>query len=84
MGGYFMKVNHEKAMKIWEEKYGKADRAKDRKGRLMLKTAYGDENSKYGWNIHHIKPISKGGTNAKENLEIVHILTHKEINGTTV
>jgi 5-methylcytosine-specific restriction endonuclease McrA len=47
----------------------------------MLKTAFGDECSKFGWNIHHVKPKSKGGSSAKENLEIVHILTHKEING---
>jgi hypothetical protein len=80
-----MKINHETAMKLWKEKYGKGvEKANDRKGRLMLKTAYGDEGSQYGWNIHHRKAISKGGTDAKVNLEIVHILTHKEINWTMV
>jgi len=77
-----MEINHEMAMKLWEETFGKGvEKAKDRKGRVMLKTAFGDECSKFGWNIHHKKPKSKGGTDAKENLEIVHILTHKEING---
>jgi len=79
-----MEINHETAMKLWTERFGKADRAYDRKGLLMLKTAFGDENSRYGWNFHHIKPKSKGGTNAKENLEFVHVLTHKEINRITV
>jgi hypothetical protein len=79
-----MVINHETAMKLWKEKYGKADRAYDRKKWLMLKGAYGDENSEYGWNIHHRMAVSKGGTNVKENLEIVHVLTHKEINWTTV
>lgn len=77
-----MKVNHETAMNLWKERYGKGVQEKeDRNGRLMMKTAFGDEGSEYGWNIHHKKPQSGGGTNAKENLEIVHILTHREING---
>jgi hypothetical protein len=53
-------------------------------GRIVVSvkiTASGDEHSKFGWNIHHKKPKSKGGSDIKENLEIVHILTHKEING---
>ena len=76
-----MEINHETAMKLWKERYGKGvDEAKDRKGRVMLKTAFGDEYSKFGWNIHHKNPKSKGGSSAKENLEIVHILAHKEIN----
>jgi len=77
-----MEINHETAMKLWNERYGKGtEKVNDRKGRVMLKTAYGDEFSKFGWNIHHIKPNSKDGTSEKENLEFVHILTHKEING---
>ncbi|MDR0473877.1 MAG: HNH endonuclease [Treponema sp.] len=80
-----MEIKHETAMKLWKEKYGKGtEKANDREGRLMLKTAYGDESSKYGWNIHHRKAISNGGTSAKMNLEIVHILTHKEINRATI
>jgi len=50
----------------------------------MLKTAYGDENSKFGWNIHHKRAINKGGTDIKDNLEIVHVLTHKDIHWTTI
>lgn len=76
-----MDITHETAMKLWKEQFGKATRAKDRKGREMDKCAYGDYNSAYGWNIHHRIPKSKGGTNAVENLEIVHIDTHREING---
>jgi hypothetical protein len=80
-----MEINHETAMKLWNERYGKdAEEANDRKGRLMKKAAYGDENSDYGWNIHHIQSRRYGGTDAKENLEIVHILTHKDIHWTTI
>ena len=76
-----MEINHETAMKLWKERYGKGvAEAPDRTGRKMKKAAYGDESSRFGWNIHHQFGKVKGGTNAKENLEIVHILTHKEIN----
>jgi hypothetical protein len=69
-------------MGLWTERFGKGvEEVKDRKGRLMLKTAFGDTGSKYGWNIHHKIPKSRGGTDAKENLEIMHILTHDEIHG---
>jgi len=78
-----MEINHETAMKFWKEKYGKGvEKAKDRRGQVMLKAAYGDENSDYGWNIHHIQRRRYGGTNAKENLEIVHVITHKKIHWT--
>ncbi|MDR0637585.1 MAG: hypothetical protein LBG27_01560 [Spirochaetaceae bacterium] len=77
-----MKINHENAMKLWTERFGKGvEKAEDRRGRPMLKTAFGDEGSQYGWNIHHQSPKRGGGTSAKENLEPVHFLTHQEING---
>lgn len=74
-------VDHKKAMAFWEQTFGKATQARDRKGRLMHKGAYGQSGSKFGWNIHHKKPKSQGGTDALDNLEIVHIKTHDEING---
>jgi len=80
-----MEINHETAMKLWKERFGKGvEKVKDREGRLMLKTAYGDENSEYGWNIHHIQRRRYGGTDAKENLEIIHILSHQEIHLTVI
>ena len=36
-----------------------------------------------GWNIHHILPISKGGTNDDENLAIINITTHDIIKDDT-
>jgi hypothetical protein len=78
-----MEINHETAMKLWEERHGKrVQEANDRKGHLMKKAAYGDENSDYGWNIHHLQRRRNGGTDAKENLEIVHFLTHEGIHWT--
>lgn len=31
-----------------------------------------------GWNIHHILPISRGGTNTKSNLICTNIITNDE------
>jgi len=52
--------------------------AHDYKGREIRKAAYGQEGSQYAWNIDHIKPKRKGGTDRIDNLQIVHILTNQE------
>jgi hypothetical protein len=76
-----MEINHENAMKLWKERFGKGvAEARDREGRVMLKTAFGDTGSKFGWNIHHKQPKRNGGDNTKGNLEIVHLRTHQELN----
>lgn len=75
-------VNHEKAMKIWNTLFGKStEQARDYKGREIRKAAYGQENSAFGWNLHHKKAKGQGGADTIENLEIVHVKTHVEFNG---
>jgi 5-methylcytosine-specific restriction endonuclease McrA len=66
-------------MKLWEQKYGKSTEANDKKGCLMYKAAYGQYGSEFGWDIHHKIPKNRGGTDAINNLEIVHVITHNEI-----
>lgn len=63
---------------LWEERYGKAEQIRDYAGRLMMKSACGNPNSKYQPTIDHIRPTSKGGKNVKQNLVICHFKTNEE------
>lgn len=74
----FMIVNKESAMRIWTNSIGKKTKAFDFSGREIHRGAYNDRNSKYGWNIDHIKPESRGGKTADHNLICCNISTNDE------
>jgi hypothetical protein len=77
-------LDRKKAMKLWDATIGKEyTKAKDSRGRSIYKEAYGQHGSKFGWDVHHRHPKSQGGTDAYDNLIIVHVLTHDEIQGRT-
>lgn len=73
-------LDHKKAMKLWNETFGKSTEARDYKGRTIYKGSYGQQGSEFGWDVHHKIPKSQGGTDAFSNLQIVHVATHAEIN----
>ena len=50
---------------LWELFYGDEAQVYDYAGRLMLKSACGNPNSKYEPTIDHIRPLSKGGRGRK-------------------
>ena len=75
---YFMDLNRETAMRLWNKSFGKEIKTTDFAGRTIVKGAYNDRNSEYGWNIDHILPQSKGGATADYNLVCCHILTNDE------
>ena len=75
-----MKICKANALRLWEEYFGNSEFAEDFHGNLMCRDGYGDANfSIYrfgeriycGWNIHHILPLSWGGTNEKHNFNFI-------------
>lgn len=74
----FMNLNKETAMRLWNKYFGKETKVKDFTGRIIVKGAYNDRGSEYGWNVDHILPQSRGGKTADYNLVICHILTNDE------
>lgn len=62
---------------FWQNEFGNKTIAQDFAGREIHKDAYGN-NSKYSWDIDHIRPLSNGGTNTQDNMQIVHMQTNDE------
>lgn len=73
-----MDLNRETAMRLWNKAFGKETKVKDFAGRTIVKGAYNDRNSDFGWNVDHILPQSKGGVTADHNLVCCHIKTNDE------
>ena len=63
---------------LWELFFGNKTEVYDYAGRLMLKSACGDPNSQYHPTIDHIRPLSQGGKDIKENIVICHVKTNEE------
>ena len=74
----FMDLNKETASRLWVKQFGKKQKAVDFSGRTIVRAAYNDRNSEYGWNVDHILPQSRGGKTADYNLICCHILTNDE------
>lgn len=53
---------------VWEKEFGKSQKGTDAFGTVIAKAAYRDEQSEFGWDIDHIIPKSKGGTDNVPNL----------------
>ena len=78
MNSNSMELNHETAMRLWNKTFGKETSVLDYAGRKIVKGAYNNRDSKYGWNVDHILPLSKGGATNDSNLIVCHILTNDE------
>ena len=73
-----MELNKETALRLWTEQFGSKQKAFDFSGREIAKAAYNNRNSKFGWNVDHILPQSRGGKTVDHNLVCCHILTNDE------
>lgn len=62
---------------FWQKEFGNRTTAIDFAGREIHKDAFGT-NSRYSWDVDHIRPLSCDGTNTQDNMQIVHMLTNDE------
>ncbi len=76
--GYSIYKIGDKKMDMWEREFGNVEKAEDFAGRTIYKSAKGNENSAYGWDIDHIMPLALGGKDNDENKQIVHLMTNDE------
>ena len=60
-----MDLNRETAMRLWNKTFGKETKVKDFTGRQIVKGAYNDRKSDFGWNVDHILPQSKAHRHEK-------------------
>ena len=65
-------------LELWNERYGKAEEIADYAGRTMKKSACGNPNSSFEPTIDHIRPLSEGGKDVKQNIEICNYETNAE------
>lgn len=63
---------------VWNKLYGKAEEVYDYAGRLMKKSACGNPNSKFHPTLDHIRPLSSGGSDVIDNIEVCHRDTNEE------
>ena len=70
-------MDKNKALQLWEEKYGSREYVYDYAAQKIVKEDFEDESSSYSWTIDFIKPLTSGGFNQSSNMMICSALTKK-------
>ena len=65
------------AHQFWQNEFGTKTIAKDFAGREIHKNEYGTD-TKFSWDIDHIRPLAKNGSDSLDNMQIVHQQTNDE------
>ncbi len=63
---------------VWNEFFGSKQEVYDYAGRLMKKSACGNPNSRFHPTLDHIRPLSMGGSDVLDNIEVCHRDTNEE------
>jgi 5-methylcytosine-specific restriction endonuclease McrA len=64
--------DQDKVDAVWERRFGSEEAGEDLCKALIKKDAYGKTDDEFGWEIDHIDPKSKGGTDDLDNLRPLH------------
>lgn len=65
-------------LEVWISYCNENSECRDYSGRKILYSAYNNRNSRYCWNIDHIRPLALGGINKTCNLVPTHMETNDE------
>ena len=75
---YELSFSPGKIMQVWEKgTYVNDEWRKDDCGAWIHRDQYGRTDTDYGWQIDHIKPVSKGGSDDLLNLRPLHYLNNQ-------